>query len=342
VLREELLSRAQRIEPYPRPCTPPWFARSGHAQTLFAHVLPSGGRHVTRGTDAHREVELDDGERLLVFTRPGDSGVRVHLFHGLSGDVNADYMRHAADRLSAGGHEVWSVNHRGCGEGEGLAGKPYHSGKVDDMQAVLAASRIDAPDQVQLVIGFSLSGNIALLMAGRGAGPQPDGLIAINPPVDLHRASIDIHGGLCRLYETRFVLRLRSAVKQRERAGLTSRPYSIPRTASLCDFDDLFTAPEAGFANGMDYYRRCSSLPHIASIDLPTVWISAADDPFVAPEGFREAPRSKHVHLHLEPTGGHVGYLAARGVGCERWLDGALEHYVGELTRVVTERRSGR
>ena len=335
MLREELLSTAHRIEAYSRPCTPPWFARGGHGQTLFAHVLPSGGRRVARATDEHREVLLADGERLLVFTRPGTTGVRVHLFHGLSGDVNADYMRHAADRLSARGHEVWSVNHRGCGEGEGLAGKPYHSGKVDDMQAVLAASRADAPGQLQLVIGFSLSGNIALLMAGRGAGPQPDGIIAVNPPVDLLRASLDIHRGLCRLYETRFVLRLRAAVERRRRAGLTSRPYSIPRSASLCDFDDLFTAPEAGFADGMDYYRRCSSLPYLASITRPTVWISAADDPFVAPSGFRDAPRSAHVHLHLEPTGGHVGYLAARGWGCERWLDGALEHYVGELARVA-------
>jgi predicted alpha/beta-fold hydrolase len=340
VLREEFLSTERKITPYSRPCSPPWFARNGHLQTLFAHLLPSGGRRVARITDAHREIELDDGERLLVFTRPGDSGVRVYLFHGLSGDVNADYMRHAADRLSACGHEVWSVNHRGCGEGEGLAGKPYHSGKVDDMQAVLAAGRDEAPHLLQLVIGFSLSGNIALLMAGRGAGPQPDGLIAINPPVDLHRASTDIHRGLSRLYETRFVLRLRRAVRARERAGLTSRAYSIPMSASLCDFDDLFTAPEAGFADGMDYYRRCSSLPHIASIALPTVWISAADDPFVAPDGFTDIARSESVHLHLEAHGGHVGYLARRGAGCERWLDGALEHYVSELQRVIALRRA--
>ncbi|MCA8980327.1 MAG: hypothetical protein KDC14_09895, partial [Planctomycetes bacterium] len=142
------------------------------------------------------------------------------------------------------------------------------------------------------------------------------------------------------LYETRFVLRLRAAVARRERAGLTSRAYRIPIGASLCEFDDLFTAPEAGFESGVDYYEQCSSLPHVASIEVPTVWISAADDPFVDPAGFADAPRSAHVHLHLEPAGGHVGYLARSGAGCERWLEGALEHYVGELVAAV--RRRGR
>ena len=336
VLREERLNEAPAVRHYPVPCTPPLWARGGHAQTLFGHLLPSSGRVVQRATDAHRVITLHDGERLLVFTRPGTSGVRVHLFHGLSGDANAEYMRRTADRLSARGHEVWSVNHRGCGEGEGLAGKPYHSGKTEDMQAVLAESRADAPQLVHLVIGFSLSGNIALLLASKHLDPLPDGLIAVNPPVDIERASLDIHRGLCRLYEARFILRLRRSIALRQRAGLTSRPYRIPRSASLCDFDDLYTAPEAGFENGLDYYRKCSSLPHLTAIVTPAVWISAADDPFVAPATFATAPRSASVHLHLEPSGGHVGYLTRRGAGYERWLDGALEHYVAELARART------
>ena len=223
-------------------CAAPWWARGGHAQTLFGHLLPCREAWIDaqRGWTP-REVELEDGERLLVFMRAGGDGasragsasgtraaratgeasgaprIRVHLFHGLSGDVNSEYMRRAAALFARAGHDVWAVNHRGCGEGSGLATRPYHSGRTDDMQAVLAASRADAPERRHLVVGFSLSGNIALLYAGRGLAPAADAIVAINPPVDLERASRAIHAGFNRLYEARFMHRLGQAVRERER-----------------------------------------------------------------------------------------------------------------------------
>ncbi|NOT29373.1 MAG: hypothetical protein HOP15_02865, partial [Planctomycetes bacterium] len=72
-----------------------------------------------------REVALGEGERLVVHALPGASGVRVHLFHGLSGDADSDYMRRTTAALAARGHSVWAANHRGCGAGRGLAAQPY-------------------------------------------------------------------------------------------------------------------------------------------------------------------------------------------------------------------------
>ncbi len=327
------------LRAYATPCEHLIWGRGGHAQTLLAHMLPSPGAPIEPRTGwTRRTVELEDGEALSVFTRPGTSGVRVHLLHGLSGDVASDYMRRAAFALAARGHEVWAVNHRGCGAGRQLATKPYHSGRVDDLQDVLRASRAQAPELVHVVLGFSLSGNIALLQAGRGLAPLPDAILAVNPPVDLERASIDIHRGFNRVYEARFMLRLGRAVRERNRlraarGQAASALRRVPFGMSLCEFDDAYTAPEAGFADGRDYYRRASSGPHLARIETPTVILSAADDPFVDPSALRDLPRSAAVHLHLEPTGGHVGYLSRRGLGCTRWLEGALIHYVDELTR---------
>lgn len=327
-----------RIPPYPPPCRPPLWARSGHAQTLLGHLLPSARGTSPPAPDLFREVELEDGERLVALERPGTSGVRVHLFHGLSGDADSDYMRRTARVLGARGHGVWRVNHRGCGAGRGLATRPYHSGSSADMRAVLAASRALGPGEVHLVIGFSLSGNVALLLAGQGLEPQPDALIAVNPPVDLARASADIRRGLSRLYELRFLWRLRRDVRERDRLRGVARRPPIPLRASLMDFDDLYTAPEAGFADGADYYRRCSSLPHLAAIRTPTVILSAADDPFVDAAVLRGAALSDTTWLHLEPSGGHLGYLAAAGLGWRRWLDGALVHYVGALAARAAQR----
>jgi len=324
------------IRPYAVPCTPPAWARGGHAQTIFGHLLPARGRGAELLRRARRrEVALADGDRLVLFELPGSSGTRVHLFHGLSGDVEADYMLGAARALGAAGHEVWLVNHRGCGAGRGLAAGPYHSGVTSDMQAVLAASRADAPDRLHLVIGFSLSGNVALLLAAQRLAPLPDGLIAVSPPVDLARASLAIGRGPSRAYELRFLWRLRKAVRERERAGLVHERIAIPRRASLIEFDDLYTAPRAGFASGADYYRRCSSLPHLAAIEAPTVIVTAADDPFVDSDAYRESSLPDNLQLHVEPVGGHMGFLARNGLVWRRWLDGALVHYVAELERAA-------
>lgn len=320
---------------YPQPCDPPAWARGGHAQTLFGHLLPSRAPKLSTDARSERvEIELADGERLVARVLPPErepSGVRVHLFHGLSGDVDSDYMRRAAERFVRSGHEVWAVNHRGCGEGRGLAGAPYHSGRTDDMQAVLAASRETGADLCHLVVGFSLSGNVALLLASQGLEPLPDGLVAVNPPLDLARTSTDIGRGLCRVYERRFVLRMRRGVRERERAGFGRRPHPIPALASMIDFDDLYTAPCCGFEDAWDYYARCSAGPRLGEVRTPSVVITAGDDPFVHPDGVGRAAPSEQVFVHVEPVGGHMGYLARDGGGCRRWLEPALDWYVAEL-----------
>lgn len=113
----------------------------------------------------------------------------------------------------------------------------------------------------------------------------------------------------------------------------------IPRTASLREFDDLYTAPTCGFSDALDYYRRCSSVQRLSEVETPSVILTAADDPFVDPSALDGISLSPQVFLHLERTGGHVGYLARRGLaGWRRWLDGALSHYVAELASKIGSR----
>ncbi|MEZ4749818.1 MAG: hypothetical protein R3B54_04090 [Bdellovibrionota bacterium] len=65
----------------------------------------------------------------------------VCLFHGLGGSAEADYMQRTARTCLELGLSVVRVNHRGCGEGEGLATEPYHSGRGEDIAAALEFTR---------------------------------------------------------------------------------------------------------------------------------------------------------------------------------------------------------
>ncbi len=318
------------IRPYERPCAPPWWASNGQLQTLLGHLLTSEGELLSHAP--RREVTLRDGDRLTVHERVGSSGVRVVLLHGLSGDVDSDYVRRTARTFAERGHSIWAVNLRNAGSGRGLARYPYHSGRSEDLACVLAASRAERPDLRHVVIGFSISGNIALLAAAERE-QAPDAVIAVNPPSDLARCAELLHQGFNRVYELRFVARLRRDIELITRLGAVQPRAPVGLLDPLRTLDDRFTAPVSGFQDADDYYARCSSAPRLASIAVPTVILSALDDPLIDSRVFERVALSPHVCLHLEPHGGHMGYLARSSSGYERWLDGALAHYCDELVR---------
>jgi hypothetical protein len=296
---------------------------------VAGNFLPAPG--VDRDSTPLR-IDLDDGDRLTGREYAGASDALVCFFHGLGGSNDAHYMRRGVAVARRLGHGAWSLNHRGCGDGAGLAKGTYHSGRADDLGAVFAAARRRHPGKRILAVGFSLSGNALLLNLGEGIGAfeKPDAAIAVNPPVDLEKGALLLKRGFNRLYDFRFVLRCRRAVRDRVKAGLIPDRYPVKWWRTLHDFDNAFTAPASGFRDREDYYARCSAGPHLARIDRPTVIIMAKDDPFLDWRDHAAAEKSAFVRLHLEETGGHMGFVD-RGLPHHRWLDRALEHYLGEL-----------
>ena len=410
--------------PSPPPCRPPWWARGGHAQTLLGHWLASPAAELPWEI---LNVKLADGDALRIRLVRGRSGRVVTLFHGLGGSADRDYMLRAAARFFAAGDSVIAVNHRGAGDGRGLARKPYHSGATTDLAAVFQVGRGLFPDHWHLAIGYSLSGNILLLLLGqdakepvpkppraalgapgggsqgrrgehsgftrsepdaagcrpppqpegtmpagrssasgplndephRPAGPSlrsipagivaahegfgtgswahPDAAIAVNPPADLDHCSRLLGRGLNRLYDLRFVHLLREELRHRWELGLLDAPVAIPAAATLRDFDELYTAKAAGFWDRSQYYARCACGPHLGRVRIPTVILSAEDDPFAPAADLLRCPLSPRIHLHIEPHGGHMGYLT-RDLPDRRWLEPTLLHFAGALFKLQSNK----
>ncbi len=313
--------RALEIPPF----RPPFWARDGHTQTIVAHLAPSprlaepGQRH---------EIALPDGDRLVARWHPAQdpaSDTVICLFHGLAGSSDSDYIHRSARVALSLGHAVLRMNHRGCGEGRGLAQLPYHSGRAEDLSSGLELARSLAPGKRLLAVGFSLSGAaLLLLLGGRRGTRQPDCAIAVNAPIQLEAAALRLKQGLNRIYDTRFVSLCRQDVD-----------LAIPRWSTLHDFDRLYTAPRGGFESREHYYRSCSSAPGLADIRKPTLLLTSEDDPFVPVEDYLKARLSASVQLHLERFGGHMGYLSAQTtpLGTRRWLDHALQEGIRFLAR---------
>lgn len=302
-------------------CEAPFWADSGHGQTLWAHFLKSPElTHLGNNF----EVDLPDGDRLSCFYLPGSSNFVISLYHGLSGDVYADYMQRTALLCQKMGHTVVLVNHRGAGQGAPYAKHPYHSGRAEDVSKVLEKLKEMFPNKKQISVGYSMSGNILLCLLGGYRGQvKPDGAVTINAPINLLQGSKLLKTGFNRVYDMRFVLRIRKTVEDKYRQGLINEKYEIPRWATVWDMDQIYTAPASGFKDREDYYNSCSSIHYLPKIDVPTYILSAHDDPFVSVHDYMRAPFSKTTQVHLEPRGGHLGYLSRKPtvLGSNRWMD---------------------
>jgi hypothetical protein len=269
------------------------------------------------------------------FFLEGTSDTCVYLFHGLSGTTDADYIQRTARVSQSLGHSVFMVNHRGCGAGAGLARRPYHSGRAEDLSAALEFGKGLQPRHRQLAIGFSLSGNaLLLLLSGKRGSVKPDYAVSVNAPINLEGASHLLCRGFNRIYDLRFVNMCRREIGQRHKNSDEAGKYRISPFSTLRDFDSAYTAPAGGFESREDYYRSCSTKDLLPSITIPTILLTAKDDPFVSYRDYMEAKLSPTTQLHIEEVGGHMGYLSQSKtrLGTNRWLDYALHESLRVLT----------
>jgi uncharacterized protein len=314
------------------PCRPPFWARSGHLQTLIGYGLPSP--QLTQSFKPYT-VLLPDGDQLMGRYYAGTSPSLIVIFHGLIGSADSTYMSRMALLCLAQNHSVLLMNHRGCGEGEGLARGPYHSGRGDDISAVIASCRENFKNKQIIAMGFSLSANALLsLVCGIRGTHLPDQAIAVNGPSDLKACSESLKTGFNRLYDLWFVNGCRKEIQSRQTQKLIPDDIQLSRWAYLNDVDDVYTAPLGGFRNANDYYAKCSTAPHLGQIKTPTFILMSQDDPFIPWQPYLSAKDNPYVHLHLEKTGGHMGYLCqTKGPwGYKRWMDETLNLVVREMT----------
>jgi hypothetical protein len=100
------------------------------------------------------------------------------------------------------------------------------------------------------------------------------------------------------------------------------RVAPLERVRRLVDLDEQFTAPVSGFASATDYYLQASGGPYIERIETPTMIFAAVDDPIVPIAPFIDLPLGDFASLVITESGGHLGYVARRGIDPDRrWLD---------------------
>jgi hypothetical protein len=236
------------------------------------------------------------------------------LIHGLQGSDASSYALATGLHAWRRGWHVVRLNLRGSGDAEALCPMLYNAGLDTDL---LATVRAVAPRAAGwATCGFSLGGNLALLMAARRGGELPPGLIAsvgVSPPLDLAACADALERRSNRPYQWRFLSDLREAYRRRQRlrpdiyeAGLERGPRTIR------EWDHAITARYGGFQSADDYYARSSAGPLLEGLSTPALILAASDDPMIPPRAVNRwpLPPGDRVCRELLETGGHVGFTA--------------------------------
>ncbi len=306
------------VEPY---VPHPWL-RNGHGMTVFTWARP---RRFPRLPEPEARVfDVTPEARVLAKCHWQDSPASrptLLLLHGLEGSADAHYMRGMADKAFAAGSNVVRLNQRNCGGTDHLSVGVYNSGLTSDPAAVIGELiRRDGLPSIA-VAGYSLGGNLALKLAGEYGQTPPAAVkafAAVSPTLNLTSCIDALERPTNWLYQRNFLVSLRRRI--RRKAGLYPARYStapLARVRSVRQFDDAYTAPMSGYRDAADYYYKASALRVADRIRVPTLVITAADDPFVPVGPFHDPAIRDNpaVQVVITPRGGHCGFVARRLAG---------------------------
>ena len=301
---------------------PPLWLRNGHLMTLVPRYWPrtislAGLPHESRLFTTAQETRLLgvchwQPDRIAAST--------IILVHGLEGSSESAYMRGIAAKAYRIGFNVVRMNQRNCGGTEHLTPTLYNSGLSGDYRAIVKElTQHDGLNRIWL-IGYSMGGNLVLKTAGELGRSEPAlaGVAAVCPNIDPTVCARALEEPRNWIYHRHFVAGLKARL--RRKAALFPGKWDLSQldaVTSISEFDDRYTARDGGYRNGADYYDRAGARHVLDTISVPTLIITAQDDPFIPYSMFTTPAIQRHETIRMVAPryGGHCGFFHWSGNG---------------------------
>jgi predicted alpha/beta-fold hydrolase len=284
--------------------------------TIAPGYWPRGGLLAGVPTES-RLFTTEAHTQLLGFChwQPERAGCQtVVLVHGLEGSSESHYMRGIAAKAYRAGFNVIRMNQRTCGGTEHLTPTLYNTGLSQDYRAIVhELASVDGLGRIWLV-GYSMGGNLILKAAGEAGSSETAlaGAIAVCPNIDPPKCVEALEQPRNWIYHRHFLVKLKARLQRK--AALFPGKWDLKKldgTTRMSEFDDRYTAPDGGYASGADYYNRVGACHVVESIAIPTLIITAQDDPFIPYSMFTVPPIERHqtIRVIAPRQGGHCGFL---------------------------------
>jgi len=304
-----------------------------HLQTVWGRTFRRGPK-----VDLRRETwETPDDDDLTLdwLDGPPESPLLLTL-HGLEGSSQSLYLHGLLHLAQARRWRGVALNFRSCARPPGRPRREwvmnrgqrlYHSGETDDLDWIVHRLADREPDLRLALAGVSLGGNVLLKWLGERGEDVPVAVRAaatISVPYDLAAASRHLQFGLGPVYTRYFLKNLKEkALRYAERYPGVVDVERVQRARTFWEVDDAAVAPIHGFADAADYYARSSSIDFVERIRVPTLLISAADDPFLPAAVLPEVRRrmAESVSCEFTAKGGHTGFVTGPPWAPSPWAE---------------------
>ncbi|MDH5575704.1 MAG: alpha/beta fold hydrolase [Nitrospirota bacterium] len=241
----------------------------------------------------------------------------VLIVHGLEGCIESHYMRGLAQKAWQAGWNSIRINQRNCGGSEHLTPTLYHNGLSQDYHSIIREiTEQDGCHEVWLV-GYSMGGNLTLKLAGELGSSLPSlrGVAAVCPNIQPAACVCALQRPSNWIYHQYFLKSLKA--KLHKKAQLYPGQWDLSRLSSIqtmWEFDEVYTAPDGGYRNAADYYDKTAARNKLSAITIPTLIITAQDDPFIPYDMFADPALQSNPCIRLLATahGGHCGFFQQR------------------------------
>ncbi len=287
-----------------------------HIQTILGNFWPRDYDFSAFPSEA-RYVQTEPGVQVLVQTqRPAHPRAELVLLHGLEGSGEASYIVSLAHRALTSGFTVHRFHMRTCGGTEHLCQTLYHAGLTSDL---IAFVNQDPSPKPVFVVGFSLGGNVALKAAAE-AGQLISGVCSVSAPIDLAASARAIELPTNRLYQDRFVKRMKQRLTRTGRYSAET----LAQCRTIYEIDDRITAPGFGLTNADNYYETQSALRFVPQIHIPVLMIASQDDTLIPFASYHHPAIAANpcIELLAPKHGGHLGFVSRRTP--RFWVDAVI------------------
>lgn len=305
------------------------------AQTVLASVLRS-----TIMPDIHYRREIltlkDGGEVALDWSDENlsQNSPIVLILPGLTGGSQAEYVKCLVSSAKKIGIKCVIFNNRGLGGVTLKTPRLYCAANSDDLAEVLSHIRKLNPNSPLSATGISMGGMILgnyLAQQGALAVGKIKSALIISAPWNVFEATKSIEKpGLNLMLNKHLADGLR---KNLINVDHSNRNHwfdididTVLKSRTIREFDENFTASHFGYKDVDDYYEDATLHNKLHFIQVPTLCLSAADDPFQPFEAIplKEASKLKNVAFVVTKRGGHIGFL-------EGFWPMKQEQYIGKL-----------
>lgn len=244
---------------------------------------------------------------------PSDSPTII-LIHGLEGCADSHYMHGITAKAYRAGFNVIRMNQRTCGGTDHLTPTLYNSGlSIDYRLVVRELAEVDRLANIWLV-GYSMGGNLALKAAGEmgESGSALEGVVAVSPNIDPTRCVAALERPRNWIYHWHFLSSLKA--RMRRKAKIFPGKWDLAPLQwikTITEFDECYTARDGGYVNVVDYYDRAGARHVLHKIAVPTLIITAQDDPFI-PAAMFDIPaicQNPNITMMMPRYGGHCGFF---------------------------------